>query len=152
MIAHRCLKAEEAGECTALWESLKSPIFADDLMCCCSEIADAANYHHSDGCLVLLHFSNYSQLANLILLPRLLLELSYFIIYNYIGIVNENNPAADSVIYNLSNCRFSLISYYLPNLCCAEDCYYCHLFKKWSYVLGEFFLSPRIYLQIICIF
>lgn len=52
-------------------------------MYCCSEIADAANYHHSDGSLVLLHFSNYSQLANLVLLARLLLELSYFIIYNY---------------------------------------------------------------------
>lgn len=61
---------EEAGECTTLWESLKSPIFAAGLMYYCSEIADAANYHHSDGSLVLLHFSNYSQLTNLILLTK----------------------------------------------------------------------------------
>lgn len=49
---------------------LKTPTFAAGLMYYCSEIADAANYHHSDGSLVLLHFSNYSQLANLILLTK----------------------------------------------------------------------------------
>lgn len=107
-------------------------------MYCCNEIADAANYHHSDGSLVLLHFSNYSQLANLILFTKAVTRarISLFIIT--FGFVNENNPAGDSVIYNPSNCRFLLISYYLPNLCCAKDCYCCHLFMKWSYVLGDF--------------
>lgn len=57
MIHDHCTSVFESRECTTLWESLKSPVFAADLMYCCSEIADAANYRHSDGSLVLLHFS-----------------------------------------------------------------------------------------------
>lgn len=130
IIAHQCLKAEEGRRVYNSVGKLKKP-------CICS-CFDVLLQWNSRCCQLsslwwlfsVVTFFNYSQLANLILLPRLLLELSYFIIYNYFGIVNENNPTADSVIYNLSNCRFSLISYYLPNLCCAKDCYYCHLFKK----------------------